>query len=103
MRTGYKYLGITQLERDTGVNGPRVVDKVIEEVKGIIGSKLAVHQKIQLMNSSVVPAATYVLGNLYPQEQNRGTIKRCKELDTKIRVLLVKEGIKPYAASGGAP
>lgn len=69
VRVGYKYLGITQLERDTGINGLMVREKVLVEVKKIMDSKLAVPQKIHLLNTSVVPAATYVLGNLYPQEQ----------------------------------
>lgn len=100
VREGYKYLGITQLERDTGVNGPRIQAKIMDEVQRVLASNLAVPQKVQLLNTAVVPAATYVLGNIYPQEQNRATLKRCRDLDTAIRVTLVRRGVKPYAVTG---
>lgn len=68
-------------------------------------SKLAAPQKIHLYNTSVVPAAAYILGNLYPNEQQRSSLLKCRKLDTEVRKVLVKggpvrrEGLKRYSTT----
>ncbi|XP_015124496.1 uncharacterized protein LOC107046401 [Diachasma alloeum] len=82
IREGYKYL-----------------EMVLEETRAILTSRLAVPQKIHLFNTSVVPAATYILGNLYPDEQRRTSLLKCSGLDTAVRKILVEEGLKGYSTT----
>ena len=46
-----------------------------------------------LYNSTVIPAATYVTGNLYPNESRPSTLKKCSDLDKTVRKLLVEKGL----------
>lgn len=46
VRDGYKYLGITQLERDAGFNEVAVEDRVLKELETIMDSNLAVPNRM---------------------------------------------------------
>lgn len=94
IREGYKYLGIYPLERDTELNHQLVAQRVSQQAQTILESKLAPAQKVALFNSALVPAAVYVLGNLYPNESRATTLKKCRDLDREIRKILVDKGLK---------
>ncbi|XP_044578985.1 uncharacterized protein LOC123261458 [Cotesia glomerata] len=60
----------------------------------IFGSMLSVSQMVTLYNTSVIPAAVYVLGNLYPQERRTTTLKKCRDLDGDVRKLFISYNMK---------
>ena len=86
---GYKYLVLIQLERDTALNSKKVEELVVEKCTEAIMTKLSPAQKITLLNTTVIPAATYITGNLYPNESRASTLKRCSDFDKSIRKILI--------------
>ncbi|XP_044750445.1 uncharacterized protein LOC123310835 [Coccinella septempunctata] len=94
IREGYKYLGLHQLERDTIDNYDDIQIKIEEKVREIAESDLTTMQKITLINTSVNPAATYVLGNIFTDEKRATTLKKSRDIDAKIRKILVEQNIK---------
>ena len=52
-------------------------------------SKLATVQKINMINTSVIPEILHVIGNIYLSEARASTLAKCDDLDKKIRKLLV--------------
>lgn len=99
IREGYKYLGLHQLERDTLENFEAIENKVLEKVDMIAASDLTTSQKVTLLNSTVNPATNYILGNIYPNEKRATTLKRCRDLDKKVRKKLVLHKIKGKTTS----
>ena len=93
VREGYKYLGLEQLERDTNLNASKVEEMVLERSGEIFNSKLAPAQKVLLFNSTVIPAAVYITGNLYPKEKRASTLKRCSDMDKMVRKILVQKNL----------
>lgn len=45
------------------------------------------------------PAATFIMGNIYPNEKRATTLKRCRDLDTEIRKRLVDHRVKGRTTS----
>lgn len=99
IRDGYKYLGIIQLDLDTEINIDLIKEKTLAKVRDILSSKLAASQKIYLISSTAVSAATYVLGNSFSAKKRTTIMRICKELDTVIRRLLVELKMKTYTTS----
>ncbi|XP_045470568.1 uncharacterized protein LOC123677883 [Harmonia axyridis] len=99
IREGYRYLGLAQLERDTTDNLENITEKIKKKSETIFGSNLTTRQKIQLFNSSIIPAAIYVLGNLFPEEKRATTLKNCRDLDTMFRKMLVDYDMKGKTTS----
>lgn len=99
VKTGYKYLGLIQTERDTAENFDILEDKVTAKASEILASKLTTDQKRRLFNSCVIPAAVYVTGNAYPTNSVQGILKRCRDLALKIRKLMVNENVKTRPTS----
>ena len=95
----YRYLGLYQTERDTIHNITDVSRRAIEKAEEILQSGLTTRQKQELYNSTVVPTAVYVTGNLYPEEGVRSTLVRCREIDMAIRKLAVMHQIKTTTTS----
>ena len=77
VREGYKYLGIVQLELYTELNIQTVTTRTMEGIKGILSSTITPAQKIYLINTTVVTAATYVLGNMFAHMKRVSVPKRC--------------------------
>ena len=102
VREGYKYLGIVQLELDTEINIQTVTTKTMEGIKGILESRITPAQKIHLINTTVVTAATYVLGNMFTHMKRVSVLRRCREIDKEIRKLLVKYKLKTYSTSNAS-
>uniref|UniRef100_A0AC35UHZ4 Reverse transcriptase domain-containing protein n=1 Tax=Rhabditophanes sp. KR3021 TaxID=114890 RepID=A0AC35UHZ4_9BILA len=91
----YKYLGITQLEKDIPEeNFARMTTKYIERTKKILQSKLTTNQKRKLYNTTAIPAGIYVTGNLFPAERVASTLTRCRRIDLEVRKIAVNENIK---------
>ena len=86
---GYNYLGLVQTERDTFSNIERVRLIVDERVDPVLLSKLSPAQKIHMLNTTVIPAILYVMGNVYLRESRASTLAKCKAIDTEIRKKLV--------------
>lgn len=99
VRGGYKYLGLEQLERDTAQNYLDVEEHVLKTTEKIFKSKLTVPQKVHLFNTTAVPSALYVLGNIYPDEKRSTTLKKCRDLDKSIRKILTIENIRGRTTS----
>lgn len=99
VREGYKYLGLEQLERDTTKNLESIKEKITNKTRTIFSSKLTSHQKIKLFNCTVIPAAIYVLGNMYADEKRATSLKNCRDIDTEIRNILVELHIKGRTTS----
>ena len=89
VREGYKYLGLIQVERDTLLNFDRTKANITNKIVPILQSKLAPAQKIHMINTSVIPAILYVMGNIYLREARASTLAKCDDLDKEIRKLLV--------------
>lgn len=83
VRQGYTYLGIDHLERDRGQQRSRK----------FFTSSLAVPQMMKLFNTTTVPAATYVLGNLYPREKWSATMFKSRNMDKDLRGVLGEEAV----------
>lgn len=84
IKTGYKYL-------DQG--------KIITKTRELLDSKLTTHQKRKIYNSSIIPAAIYITGNIYPNELIETTLKKCRDMDTAIRKIAVEKLIKTRPTS----
>lgn len=56
-------------------------------------------QKVRLFNTTLAPAAVYVLGNLYPDESRATTLKKCRELDKEIRKILTQKSLRGRTAA----
>ena len=80
IRDGYKYLGLYQLDRDTPLNFEKLIERVTMRTTDILRSKLSPAQKIALYNSTVIPVATYVTMNLYPNESRPNYAKKVPRL-----------------------
>uniref|UniRef100_A0AAR5PEG8 Reverse transcriptase domain-containing protein n=1 Tax=Dendroctonus ponderosae TaxID=77166 RepID=A0AAR5PEG8_DENPD len=102
VRQGYKYLGLVQLEKDTEDNYSRIEEQMSERLGLVLGSQLASAQKVALMNSSVIPAVTYVTANVFSDEKRSTTLKRCRQLDKTIRKMLVEHKLKGKSSSNAA-
>ena len=89
IREGYKYLGLIQTDRDTLSNIERVRQIVNERVEPILRSELSPAQKIHMLNTTVIPAILYVMGNVYLRESRASTLAKCKAIDSDIRKKLV--------------
>ena len=90
IREGYKYLDLHQLDRDAHLNLERLTDRTYSRTRKILDSTLSPAQKVQLYNSTVIPVAVYIMGNLYPNESRPTSLKRCRDLDKEIRKLLIE-------------
>lgn len=99
IREGYRYLGLHQLERDTLENYGAIEEKIEGKISEITASELTTSQKITLINSTVNPAANYIMGNIYPDEKRSTTLKRCRDMDLKIRKKLVENNVKGKTTS----
>ena len=99
INNGYKYLGLIQEERDTDANFHNIEEKIVKKASEILSSKLTTAQKRRLFNSSVIPAAVYVMGNMHPNCSVQGSLRRCRDLDAKIRKMMVTENIKTRPTS----
>lgn len=99
LQTAYKYLGIEQSEKDSIDNIQKIADKVVEKAETILKSKLTTMQKKNLFNSTIIPAAIYITGNLYPDEGVRSTLVRCRKIDQKVRQLAIDARVKSGSTS----
>ncbi|CAB0030725.1 unnamed protein product [Trichogramma brassicae] len=93
VRDGYKYLGLHQTERDTPINMVTLTNKLEQKLAVILTSKLAPSQKVTLINNTLIPAAVYVTGNLYPDEARATTLKKCADVDKSIRKALIHHNL----------
>lgn len=89
LRGSYKYLGLLQTEKDLAENYPNIESKLLTNARQIMSSKLTTFQKRRLRNSSTIPAAVYIFGNLQPTNSVQTTLKKCRELDLQIRKIMV--------------
>ena len=64
-----------------------------EKATNIFSSKLASAQKIILYNNTIIPAAVYITGNLYPNESKASSLKRCSNIDKEIRKNLIDKNL----------
>lgn len=95
IRDGYKYLGLEQLEQDSPANfQKKIEEKAQTGLRRILESALTTGQKIHLINTNIIPAVVYVTANIAPDEKRATTIKRCRDLDTKICSMLVDHKVK---------
>lgn len=83
----------------TGTGQPSQFSKKKEEkaqagLRRILESALTTGQKIHLINTNIIPAVVYVTANIAPDEKRATTIKRCRDLDTKICSMLVDHKVK---------
>lgn len=99
VRSGYKYLGIVQLERDTSVNEAMVKEKVLDLTNKIFAPDLAVPQKVRLYNTAAIPALVYVIDNLYSADRAATVLVRCREMDKKVRKVLNYVGVRTKTTS----
>ncbi|XP_044750695.1 uncharacterized protein LOC123311015 [Coccinella septempunctata] len=99
IREGYKYLGLIQLERDTTQNCDNIEEKILRETEKIFRSDLTIPQKVHLFNTSTIPSAIYVFGNIFPEEKRSTTLKKCRDLDKHIRKILTIENHKGRTTS----
>lgn len=74
-------------------------EHVLKTTEKIFKSKLTVPQKVHLFNTTAVPSALYVLGNIYPDEKRSTTLKKCRDLDKSIRKILTIENIRGRTTS----
>ena len=79
LREGYKYLGLIQTDRDTLRNIERVQQIFNEKVEPILRSELSPAQKIHMLNTTIIPAILYVMGNVYLRESRASTLAKCTE------------------------
>ncbi|XP_014227239.1 uncharacterized protein LOC106652661 [Trichogramma pretiosum] len=93
VRDGYKYLGLQQTERDTPVNMATLTQILEQKLAEILTSKLSPSQKVTLINNTLIPAAVYATGNLYPNEARATTLKKCADVDKKIRKALINHNL----------
>lgn len=99
IREKYKYLGLEQLDTDSKDNYDNITKKMEETVGKIMRSELSASQKITLLNTTAIPAVDYVTANIYAKEKRATSLKRCREMDSRIRKILVEERIKGRTTS----
>lgn len=90
----YKYLGLKQTDKDTEENVNDLNKKIIEKAETIMQSHLTTWQKKEIFNSTIIPAATYITGNLSPEEGVRKTLVKCRKMDDDIRKIAVQQQVK---------
>lgn len=98
-RQAYKYLGILKLGRDGSENVLKVENRLVGLVEKILKSGLSVAQMSHVFNSTVIPSAVYVLGNLYPNLPRKSLLKKCDGIDKKIRKIMVDSRLKKATIS----
>ena len=99
IQEAYKYLGIHQTSRDTKKNYSKIQEKIVLKAKQIFSSGLTSNQKMRAFNSTVIPMAVYVVGNLSAEESVATTLLNCKKLDQEVRQIAVQYLIKSNTTS----
>lgn len=102
VRQGYKYLGLVQLEKDTEQNYKKIEEQLEDKLQLVFASQLTTSQKVALLNSTIIPAVTYVTANIFSDEKRSTTLKRCRDLDKNIRKKLVEHKLKGKSSSNAS-
>nr|XP_022903143.1 uncharacterized protein LOC111415615 [Onthophagus taurus] len=97
--TNYKHLGLFQIERDQNVNIEVLEEKILRQAKTIMESRLSSFQKRAIFNSTTIPAAIYVTGNVLLQESVATTLLTCESLDKEIGKIATQAQIKTRSTS----
>ena len=87
----YKYLGMEQsIGMEESEAWKRVEERCCKTVKQIWNSDLTYRQKINAYNTTVIPALTYVVGNIIKGSGTYASVlKRGKKFDIQVRKTLV--------------
>ncbi len=89
----YKYLGIDQeLYSNELITWDRVVDNCLQKSRRLWSSELTFRQEVNVHNSTIVPALTYVSSNTIKGSGKYETqLFKGEQFDKKIRRLLIEE------------
>lgn len=72
---------------------------VMKKTDQVIQSRILLSQKADLYNSTIIPAVTYVPGNLYSAMKRTVLLKWCREINGDIRKSVVKWKLKRASGS----
>uniref|UniRef100_A0AAF5DM59 Reverse transcriptase domain-containing protein n=1 Tax=Strongyloides stercoralis TaxID=6248 RepID=A0AAF5DM59_STRER len=95
----YKYLGIYQNKNgysDMTCTLNNVVEKSLLKVKEILASPLNSSQVIKAINTTIIPAISYILLGCHGQEDMKIILKNAENIDSMIRRLMTKSHNPDY-------
>uniref|UniRef100_A0A0N5C4J5 Reverse transcriptase domain-containing protein n=1 Tax=Strongyloides papillosus TaxID=174720 RepID=A0A0N5C4J5_STREA len=95
----YKYLGVYQNKdgySDIGCTLNNIVEKSLLKVKEILASPLNSSQVIKAINTTIIPAISYILLGCHGQEDIKVTLKNAEVIDSMIRKLMTKSHNPDY-------
>ena len=97
----YKYLGMEQeFNTNESITWDMVKDKCTKKFKKIWASNLTFRQKVDTYNNTIIPALTYVSGNIVRGKDRYNEVTKAGEdLDVEFRGILAEERARYQKAS----